>query len=227
VTFHGGIEGQPPVHYQWSFDGALISAATNESYTLPAVDLSNEGRYTVEVTDATNRVVSNPAFLFVVAGPVIVADPVSRTNIAGTAAAFEVDASGDEPLTYQWRRNGAALPGAVATSLILPSVQMSDQGLYDVIVQNDFGSVTSRGAVLVVNLPPPAMRITGVHLRSGNHITLSFDALANQSCTILFAPVLGDTWRSVTNYPAAPIDRVIQAEFPISGVTGFYRLQSP
>src|SRR6185503_7847470 len=34
VTFHGGVEGAPPVRYQWRYRGAPISGETNESLTL-------------------------------------------------------------------------------------------------------------------------------------------------------------------------------------------------
>src|SRR5262249_7141963 len=39
--------------------------------------------------------------------PVIGTQPLSRTNIVGTTATFSVSAFGPDPLTYQWRKNGA------------------------------------------------------------------------------------------------------------------------
>ena len=60
------------------------------------------------------------------------------------------------PLTYQWRKNGVALPGATGTSLTIGSLQPLDAGDYDVVVSG-FGSVTSSVAALTVtSLPVPA-----------------------------------------------------------------------
>jgi 8-oxo-dGTP pyrophosphatase MutT (NUDIX family) len=48
-------------------------------------------------------------------------------------------ASGDAPLSYQWRRNGTDLLGATNSSLTLASVQPGDSGVYLVLVSNPRG----------------------------------------------------------------------------------------
>jgi hypothetical protein len=86
--------------------------------------------------------------------PVIVSQPQSRTNIAGTTATFGVTASG--ATSYQWRKNGNTLlnggnvSGAASATLVLSSVSQTDAAGYDVIVSG-VGSVTSAPpAVLTV-----------------------------------------------------------------------------
>ena len=49
--------------------------------------------------------------------PSITSQPQSRTNTCGVTATFSLAATGDAPLTYQWRFNGANLSGATGTSL--------------------------------------------------------------------------------------------------------------
>ena len=46
----------------------------------------------------------------------------------------------------QWRKDGAAIPGATAATFTLPAARPSDAGGYSVVVSNGTGSVTS-GAV--------------------------------------------------------------------------------
>ena len=154
VTLHGGVEGAPPVRYQWRYRGAPISGETNGSLILVNIQPYDEGAYSVVVTDANSRVVSNPAMLFVLAPPYIVEHPASRTNTIGSTATFTIVASGIGPLSHQWRRNGLDIPGADGPALVLTNVQPSHAGSYSVEVRNDFGAAISFPALLVINTPP-------------------------------------------------------------------------
>ena len=82
--------------------------------------------------------------------PSISRQPVGLTLTPGKSATFRVTASGPTPLLYQWRRNGQPIPGASGASLTLPSVQPTDQGHYDCVVENPWGLTTSVVAPLVV-----------------------------------------------------------------------------
>ena len=87
--------------------------------------------------------------------PAIGTQPASRTNLVGTTATFTVSAFGPDPLTYQWRKNGANLTnsgsvsGATSSSLSLANVVTTNAGNYEVVVTGG-GSVTSAPAALVV-----------------------------------------------------------------------------
>jgi hypothetical protein len=66
-----------------------------------------------------------------------------------------VTATGVGTLSYQWRKNGTPVPTGTNSSLDFLGVQVADSGNYDVIVANDYGSVTSSVAVLTItNLLP-------------------------------------------------------------------------
>ncbi|HEX5221261.1 MAG TPA: immunoglobulin domain-containing protein [Verrucomicrobiae bacterium] len=56
-------------------------------------------------------------------------------------------------LSYQWRKGGAFLPGAVNAFLTLTNVTLSDSGTYDVLATNFYGSAHSFAATLTVFLP--------------------------------------------------------------------------
>jgi hypothetical protein len=93
--------------------------------------------------------------------PTIITEPVSRTNVVGTMAAFAVTADGSAPLNYQWSFNGTNISGATNATLLLANVQTTQAGNYAVWVTNYYGSILSSNAVLTVNLlascvPPPA-----------------------------------------------------------------------
>jgi len=82
--------------------------------------------------------------------PFITGEPQSQTVARGATAAFTVTATGQAPLTYHWRYNGAPIAGSSAT-LTLNNVQGYQEGNYWVIVSNSIGTATSASAALTVN----------------------------------------------------------------------------
>lgn len=83
---------------------------------------------------------TNPPSICVQPQPVIVN--------AGSNASFTVTAYGSPPLNYQWLFNGTNISGATSSSLTISNVAQCNLGNYDVVVSNDFGSITSSNAVL-------------------------------------------------------------------------------
>lgn len=69
-----------------------------------------------------------------------------------------VQASGDQPLVYQWRLNGVPIDtssnsSASTATLTIPEVRPEDTGQYDCVVVGLCGSVTSRAALLTICVP--------------------------------------------------------------------------
>ncbi len=80
------------------------------------------------------------------------ADSISAlTNVP---AQLWVHACGAETLTYQWYRDGAAIPGATTEAFIV-TVEAGMPGLYCAVVNNNFGSTTSILTHVFVNEIPP------------------------------------------------------------------------
>ncbi len=91
--------------------------------------------------------------------PVILKLPSSQTVFAGRSNMFNVTAAGERPLDYQWRFNGTNLPGATNSSLLVADAQLTNVGLYAVVVSNAFGTAISPAAVLTVITGAPAILI--------------------------------------------------------------------
>jgi hypothetical protein len=89
--------------------------------------------------------------------PEIVTQPVSRSVVAGLPTTFTVVATGTPPLLYQWKFNGDAIAGATDSEYAIPNVQLSDAGIYSVVVANALGWVASSNATLTVNQAPVAI----------------------------------------------------------------------
>jgi hypothetical protein len=89
--------------------------------------------------------------------PAVVVDPVSQIAQKGQDLTLEVLARGGS-LTYQWKRNGVALPGQTSASLTIAGVKKPDEGSYSVVVSNPLGTVESSPAILQVNTKPDKIR---------------------------------------------------------------------
>jgi hypothetical protein len=90
--------------------------------------------------------------------PTIIKQPSDAAVSEGLSAKFKVSASGDSPLSYQWRKNGTDIAGATKVFYTTPSTTPGDNGsLFSVRVTNNGGAIVSRDALLTVapnNVPP-------------------------------------------------------------------------
>ena len=147
--------GTAPLSYQWKRNGVSVGGlSTNGVFAIERAQAGDAGSYTVEVRNSAGMVASRAATLTVQSPATIGQEPESRTVVAGTPARFVVGASGVTPLSYQWLKDGAAIPGALGTALEVRSSESTDAGDYRAIVSNPGGSSTSRVATLTVLVPP-------------------------------------------------------------------------
>jgi hypothetical protein len=89
-----------------------------------------------------------------IVAPAITSQSLSQTVNAGSPASFWIAVSGTAPLSYQWRKDGMNLVGAITATNTIPAAQAANAGNYSVVVTNGAGSITSAVASLTVNLPP-------------------------------------------------------------------------
>jgi serine protease len=94
-----------------------------------------------------------------IAPPVIMGQPQNASAFEGQTATFFVDATG-APLSYQWRRDGVAIAGAVFASYTTPALTIAtDNGAtYSAVITNGANggsTATSTAATLTVAVAPP------------------------------------------------------------------------
>ena len=155
AAFWVGAEGTPPLAYQWCYGGCgfpvSLGGDTNASLSLTNVQAINTaGSYWVVVTDYEGAVTSAVATLTVLTPPKIVVQPANQTTSLFANTTFRVSASGDPPLSYQWRLGSADLAGMTNATLTVTNTQRVNAGGYDVVVTNLSGCVTSQVATLTI-----------------------------------------------------------------------------
>ncbi|HWH71574.1 MAG TPA: immunoglobulin domain-containing protein, partial [Candidatus Sulfotelmatobacter sp.] len=164
ASFVVTVSGTAPFTYQWFKATSPISGATEATLTLPGVSDADAGAYSVSVANAAGTVTSPPATLTIIHPPLILRQPASQTNLAGTTVTFTGQASGTAPLGYQWRfgdnnlSEGGQFSGVTTPTLSIFSLHPTNAGEYSLVVTNPAGSVLSQTATLavsVLSLPAP------------------------------------------------------------------------
>ena len=157
AVFQVTATGTAPLSFQWRKEYVPIPSAAAPALTVTNVQPSDAGNFDVVVSSPSGSLTSLVAVLTVDLLPHITSQPQSIAAPLGSNATFQVSAGGLPPLTYQWRKDGAALPGANSTSYTVADVEPATAGSYDVIVANSSGSVTSAPAILNFIVPPPVL----------------------------------------------------------------------
>ncbi|MGZ6419210.1 MAG: immunoglobulin domain-containing protein, partial [Pseudobdellovibrio sp.] len=175
VTFNVIIASDPSVVFQWQKDGVNIPGATGTALSLTNIQISDAGAYKVIANNSVGFVTSQDAILSVNQAPTITQQPVSVSVNSGGNTSLSVTATSNQPLSYQWQKDGALISGATMATLSLTNVQLSQAGSYKVSVSNSLGTVVSSAATLTV---------TATKLAAGNAQFTAIDAGLEMFCGI-------------------------------------------
>jgi glucose/arabinose dehydrogenase len=134
--------------------------------------------------------------------PAITDEPNNVLAAIGQTATFTVSATGAQPLSYQWKKNGSNIAGANSATFSIATVQQSDAGNYAVTVYNNYGTVNSSNATLSINsnsLPVPTIvtPAAGTLYRGGDIIAFSGDASDPEDGTL---PASAFSWSVVFHH---------------------------
>jgi hypothetical protein len=127
----------------WSVLVASVSAQQGSyQWSIPSTQTPGT-QYRIRISDAADSTLFDVSDAnFSIAGPPqLTAQPQPATVCEGQSVVLSVGAQGTA-LTYQWRRNGQNIPGATQATYQFVAT-LSDAGIYDVVVSNACGSVTS------------------------------------------------------------------------------------
>ena len=105
VAFSVAIFGSLPVSYQWLknqtnlSDGANVSGSSSRALALTNISPADVAMYSVVISNAYGAITSAAARLESISSPpASISGPEAQTVLAGSTAAFSVEAAGDAPL---------------------------------------------------------------------------------------------------------------------------------
>ncbi len=158
--------------------------------------------------------------LFAEVAPVFTTQPSAGTAIVGSRVELVATAAGSPLPSLQWRKDGAAIPGATDAILAIPAAVLSDAGSYSVIATNAAGTATSAVATFAVSAEVP--RLTNVSTRApagsgANTLIVGFGIAGTGEKTVLLrgvGPTLGVL--GVDNFVADPAVALFAGERQIA-----------
>jgi hypothetical protein len=157
------IPGGVPRSYDLATGAHTLKFRTREQGTqLDRVVLTNDPNFVP--TDALPRTTE---------AVIVSSGPVSQTRQVGETAIFEVMAAATGPVSYQWKRNNVAIPGATSAQLLLNGVTTATAGSYTVDLVRGTTSASAGPATLTVSPAPgatPAFQIERLTMNSDHSI---------------------------------------------------------
>lgn len=126
--------------------------------------------------------------------PVISNPPRSRVIDLGGSTTLSVAATAQGEVSYQWLKNGVAIPGATGSSLALTGLRAADGGSYSVAVSSGTATTTTEPTIVVAALPAPKIRSLQ-RLKQGDEplVRLGIDAAVGSNIHVFVSEDL-ESW---------------------------------
>jgi hypothetical protein len=186
VTFTVGATGVPPLAYQWRkdgvdvSDGGNLSGATTSALSIASAQPSDNGNYSVVITNGFGTTTSTPpAVLTINAGniPPSITGPSDQTVVQGNNATFTASVAGVPAPSLQWRKDGVDIPGATTAGLTVANAQHpADDGIYSLVASNVAGAATNSAALTVIVPPTISIQAGNTNVLSGSPASFSVTA---------------------------------------------------
>ena len=178
VTFSIGVVGTAPFAYQWTLNNVAVTGATNDSFTLTNVSLSNAGSYSVVVTNSYGSVWSSNAVLTFLPA---LATTLPASGISFTSAALNGSVTVGPDETVAWFDWGTDTNyGNIAGITIVPgnngsnNISTTLNGLignfyhYRIVAANDYGIVYGNDQSFAVGFAPTVTTLSALNSANGS-----------------------------------------------------------
>ena len=164
---HLNCEGKSalPLHYRWTKNGVPIPGATTNKYTLSNVKVSDEGKYTCEMTNDVSTIQTIDANVLVYELPSFYLTPVPVMTYTGatSGAWFACNATSRPDPGWRWYHRTAdedpweSIEGEETNEFFIAQPNESNEGFYMCSAYNYHGNITS---------DPVSLHLLGVSVRS-------------------------------------------------------------
>ena len=158
ATFAAIVFGEKPRALQWLFNGRAIPRSTNATLALVNVQLSQDGLYSVAVSNRLGTAVSDAALLTVLVKPAITLPPISQSVVQGGSVTFSAGFTGNPPpFGVEWRQGSTTLASNTVAGFqdffALTNAQPAQAGTWRVTVRNPASSSGVLGSFTLTVLP--------------------------------------------------------------------------
>lgn len=132
------------LRYQWYKNGEAMPSQQAPTLSFQATSLFDDAWYYCIITGACTPVrTSDTVSLRILEPPKLNGWSSNKDLFESDSLTLSVQAVGRQ-LTYQWRKNGRDILGAIGPTYRIPSVVLADSGLYTCVIRNACDSVATR-----------------------------------------------------------------------------------
>jgi hypothetical protein len=190
ATFSAVAGGTAPLSYQWEFDGARISNATNSSLTLPDIEGANGGTYAVVVTNLYDSITSSNAVLTVVTSAVQIVSSAANGSTTALVPVQLLSAGNENSIYFSLDYSNSVLTFTGAT----------------------LGS-NATGAFLIDNTSQTNSGHVGLELELPGNATFSIGTQQVAVLSFAVAPLSNAVVTPVTFGSQPTVEQVLNAQF--------------
>ncbi|HCN78610.1 MAG TPA: hypothetical protein DIT13_15625 [Verrucomicrobiales bacterium] len=187
--------GDPAFTYLWERNEGsgftpIAGAPNSGQLTLPPVTLADNGhQIRVTVSNSFSMDTRTTTLTVTEGTPSFLAQPESRTVIAGTSVTLQITPGGSSAgRAFQWRRgktalkNGGGITGVDTPTLEFSAIDLKQAGDYSCEIKNNFGTRQSATAFVTVVAAPG----TVIPVQTGKDFTLTLAFAAAKGVTPQF-----------------------------------------
>jgi hypothetical protein len=180
------VDGVGTFAYQWNRAGVAVSNATNSTYLLGPLDVGNVITVIVSFTDGYGYAESKTSVATAAVTAPVNTLPTGSVTISGNTQSGQtltatvnnlVDPDGTGAITYQWKRNGVAIPSATNSTYVLIQSDVGQTITVTASYTDGYGrseSLTSSGTTIpAVAAPAEPAALTSISLNSGSYASNS------------------------------------------------------
>jgi hypothetical protein len=156
IFFDVSATGSGPITYDWYKENTLISSSTNNSLYVFNTQTTDIGNYYCVLSNLVESVTSNTIQLTLNTPLSVVTFPNNITLNPGQTLNTSLSCTGTKPITAQWRKDGVNFkPQTVHNTglipLLIPNIQQINDGLYNCVLTNIVGTITSVSFLVHIN----------------------------------------------------------------------------
>lgn len=182
--------------YQWKKDGVAINGATGSTYQITRVTTSDNGIYSVDVTNSCGTTQSSVqgkiTQVQVGAAPQLslqnnLNSPIQLCEGGSATIGIDVIANNGGVPQLSWKQGGVLIPGLTSSTRVIASVSKTDKGIYVVEASNSCG-VTPLSFEIVVKEKPviTVQPVSRQELCVGQPLELRVEATTNNTDVLTY-----------------------------------------